>query len=555
MQNIYLQILPELEKNNALGLVTLLKTEGSTPQIAGASALFNSKGLVCGTIGGGILENEAKILAKKAIHEKKSHLGSFNFNANIQDDRGAICGGKARFLIDANPKDNVLAFQRMKYSLQQKNVGFLITWMRIIEDELLEVKRFWIEKNQELSIDLSENLKTNKEVLKYLLQTQTNHLLECEDGVVCMFEFIDIPAQLIIAGAGHVGQALCYHAHMLGFEVSILDDRPELATKDRFPEASRILRMPIVKGMEGIEISKNTYIVIVTQGHREDSEVLKSCIKSEAGYIGMIGSQRKIGLMKEQFLQEKWATEEEWNRIYAPVGLNIHAESIHEIAVSIAAQLVQIRRSKKSDKPKRSVMSVVLAAGKSTRMNQQKLLMPWKGKTIIEHVVKTIQSSTTEEVVVVLGSHHEKIMKTLRYLHPIFAENEDYEAGMLSSIQIGIKNLPEHAQAVLIQLGDQPMIHTETINRLIEVFQTGSKGIVLPSYNGKRGHPLLIDLKYRNEIDHLNPKKGLRELLYKYPQDIEEVEVDTSTILTDIDTPDDYRREHLKSELNQLKTL
>jgi xanthine dehydrogenase accessory factor len=100
---------------------------------------------------------------------------------------------------------------------------------------------------------------------------------------------------------------------------------------------------PIDENLENIVVDRNTFIVLVTHGHKKDIEVLKKIIALDAGYIGMIGSRKKIVLVREQFLKEGWATPEQWDRIYAPVGLDIHSATVQEIAVSIAAELIQVR--------------------------------------------------------------------------------------------------------------------------------------------------------------------------------------------------------------------
>ncbi len=101
--------------------------------------------------------------------------------------------------------------------------------------------------------------------------------------------------------------------------------------------------------MQAIPISSDTYIVLVTRGHRNDADALKQCIDSEAAYIGMIGSARKIGLMRKQFLQEGWATPDQFDGIYAPIGIDILSKTVQEIAVSIAAQLILVRRQRHSE--------------------------------------------------------------------------------------------------------------------------------------------------------------------------------------------------------------
>jgi molybdenum cofactor cytidylyltransferase len=112
---------------------------------------------------------------------------------------------------------------------------------------------------------------------------------------------------------------------------------------------------------------------------------------------------------------------------------------------------------------------------------------------------------------------------------------------MLSSVQKGFVSLPEEAEAVLVFLGDQPMITSSVIDQIVKAYHSTEKGIVLPVYDKKRGHPVLISTRYREEVAHLDPQVGLRELIHNHPEDILEVGLDSSSILEDIDTPEDYK--------------
>jgi xanthine dehydrogenase accessory factor len=134
---------------------------------------------------------------------------------------------------------------------------------------------------------------------------------------------------------------------MLDFEVTVLDDREEYANKDNLPDADHIIVKDIGESMQKIKKGRDTYIVIVTRGHSYDAKALLPCFGSEAGYIGMIGSKGKVEKMRTDFIQNGLATEEQWDRIYSPIGLDIKSKSVEEIAVSIAAQLVQVKNSKR----------------------------------------------------------------------------------------------------------------------------------------------------------------------------------------------------------------
>lgn len=194
------------------------------------------------------------------------------------------------------------------------------------------------------------------------------------------------------------------------------------------------------------------------------------------------------------------------------------------------------------------IWAMILAAGESRRMGKPKLLLSFKGKTIIETIVESVLKSKVDKVLTVLGSDKEKVEERIKNFPLEIAFNSDYKSGMLSSIQCGFKALAENAQAVLIILGDQPSVSSEVIDKIIAAYRRTGKGIVLPVYKKERGHPLLIDTKYRREVEKLSPQTGLRELVYNRPEDILEVKVRTSSILRDIDDAEEYRKELEKSK-------
>jgi molybdenum cofactor cytidylyltransferase len=189
------------------------------------------------------------------------------------------------------------------------------------------------------------------------------------------------------------------------------------------------------------------------------------------------------------------------------------------------------------------IWAIVLAAGESKRMGSPKMLLPFNGKTMIENVIENIRGSKVENIVLVLGSDCEKIMKVVEGMHVRHCYNENYREGMLSSVKCGFSFLPGDFRAALVFLGDQPMILPVTINSVIDAYLKGEKGIVMPVTDRKRGHPLLLDSKYRNEIMRLDSKEGLKAITYEFSSDVLEVEVNTTNVLEDIDTEEDYIRE------------
>jgi len=183
---------------------------------------------------------------------------------------------------------------------------------------------------------------------------------------------------------------------------------------------------------------------------------------------------------------------------------------------------------------------IILAAGSSRRMGTQKLLMPYRDSTIIETVVEHVLKSRIENIIVVLGANANEIEEATGHLPVKFCINHNHEEGMLSSVICGFNSLPEDADAALLFLGDQPDIPPGVTNSVLAAYNDSIHGIVIPVYNHRRGHPLLVDMKYRKEIQKLDLEQGLRSLMHLFPEDVLEVEVDYPGILVDIDTREDY---------------
>ena len=186
------------------------------------------------------------------------------------------------------------------------------------------------------------------------------------------------------------------------------------------------------------------------------------------------------------------------------------------------------------------IWAIVLAAGESRRMGSPKMLLPYNDMTVIEQVVNNLLDADIDRVVVVLGANREDIMKVTRSYDVFHCYNEDYKEGMLSSVKCGFYSLPQGCTGALIMPGDQPMTGPGEINRVIRTFLESGKGLVMAAHNGKRGHPLIVDMKYADEVLTLPEDEGLRALAARHPEDVLESDTDDSSVLRDIDTQEDY---------------
>lgn len=186
------------------------------------------------------------------------------------------------------------------------------------------------------------------------------------------------------------------------------------------------------------------------------------------------------------------------------------------------------------------IWTIILAAGESSRMKMPKMLLPYGHQTIIETVIANALASEADRTVLVLGCWKDDILKMIRSSRVSYCYNDNYKQGMLSSIKCGLSFIPSRFRAALILLGDQPMIGPELINKIISAFNTSGKGIIIPIFGKKHGHPIIIHSKYLDEIESINESGSLRDLIKNHPEDVHEIETDTDAILKDIDTYNDY---------------
>jgi xanthine dehydrogenase accessory factor len=258
---IFAAIGEALTKGEDVALVTIVSSNGSTPQRVGAKMLVYADGRTVGTIGGGCYENDALGKAREAIRTRKAVTAKYDLNDDFAQETGLVCGGQMEVFIEP----------------------------------------------------------------------------------------LEPPPALYVFGAGHVGFYLARAASEAGFEVHVIDDRAAFANRERFPFAASIVVDDIPTWLASTTLSPATYAVIVTRGHRHDLDALEELAKRPLRYLGLIGSRAKVARIYDQLLSENRATLEELSVVHAPIGLDIGAVTPQEIAVSIVAELIAIRRGRARD--------------------------------------------------------------------------------------------------------------------------------------------------------------------------------------------------------------
>jgi molybdenum cofactor cytidylyltransferase len=188
------------------------------------------------------------------------------------------------------------------------------------------------------------------------------------------------------------------------------------------------------------------------------------------------------------------------------------------------------------------ISAIVLAAGQATRFGQCKQVLRLGGKTILDHALDNLRGSKVDAIVIVLGAHAEEIREKVRLLESDVERvvtNSDFASGMSTSIQAGLRALPESAEAAMIVLGDQPFVTPRTIDLLIDVYRRTQGSVIVPTYNGVRGNPVMIDRSLFGEMLGIRGDVGCRAIFGELADSIVKVPVDDRGVLIDIDTRED----------------
>jgi xanthine dehydrogenase accessory factor len=320
--DVHRTILEAIDAGRPFALAVVMKSSGSVPREAGTKALIDADGAIRGTIGGGLLESEARRLAVEALQTRRATIFDFRFAGADAQLNDPVCGGTMRVLIDPDVARHRAGYVAAAEAVRRRLRGVMLTAVNG-GSAATEVHVDWI-SDDSATPAAGHDLKERGDVLA--------------EPVVPV-------ARLLIAGGGHVGQALAQQAVLVGFEVIVVEDRAEFAEPTRYPPGVTTRCGDFREAVAEFPIDRDTYVAIVGRGHPVDMKALVACIDSPAAYIGMMGSRRKVALVRKALLESGQATAEQFARVYAPIGLSLGAETVPEIAASIVAQLIAVRRT------------------------------------------------------------------------------------------------------------------------------------------------------------------------------------------------------------------
>jgi xanthine dehydrogenase accessory factor len=358
MSDLYARILDLLDRGEPSVLATIIRLSGSGPRGVGAKILILADGRSEGTIGGGLLEATVVKEAGKVFRSRLPVLLSLSMMGKDVTKTEMLCGGDVEVLLEP-----VLPEQKSMYEkvLSIQRSGFAGLLATLVNEDLREEGRapkLVIERGRTVMGSIPSRR------LEEILVEETAEFLKKRKPVLVSYrekdgreihvfvEPIAADPVVYIFGGGHVSSQIVPLANHVGFQVVVVDDRPEFADPGRFPDAHEVVQMDF-KGCVGrLPIDKAAYMVIVTRGHAHDKTVLEQCLRSEAGYIGMIGSRRKRALIYDSLLEEGF-TKEDLDRVHSPIGIDIGAETPEEIGVSIVAELIKVRAGKEGKRSER----------------------------------------------------------------------------------------------------------------------------------------------------------------------------------------------------------
>ncbi|HEX3725081.1 MAG TPA: XdhC/CoxI family protein [Pirellulales bacterium] len=347
MRELLEQLLAALDAGRAVACCRLVETRGSTPQKPGAMMLVFEDGSQAGTLGGGCVEAEVKRQALAILAGGQARIARFQLDDDYGWDDGLICGGRMEVVIEPlkNNTSEREYFATLAHLARQGAGATQAIVFDPVASGLPEAAVYLFDAqgvligHQRGPIEGHDAPPLVREGLQPLAARPA---ASAQHGV----GYLPLlpRCRLVIVGGGHVGQAVANLAAQLDFDVWVVDDRTEFVTEARFPRAARCITGPIGDVLPKLEITPSTYCLIVTRGHNHDEEALYHLVDRGAHYVGMIGSRRKIKLIFEDLLAEG-VSAAALDRVHAPVGLEIGSQTVMEIAVSIAAELVATRNA------------------------------------------------------------------------------------------------------------------------------------------------------------------------------------------------------------------
>ncbi|MBI21853.1 MAG: hypothetical protein CL780_06375 [Chloroflexi bacterium] len=347
MYEVYKETLEVLKKDQNCVIATVVGTKGSTPQKPGAKLLVRQDGSGVGTLGGGCVEGDIWFAAKELLQSGgPAQYKNYFLNEDIAARDGLVCGGTMYFLLDPIKPDAII--EDLEKIVDAYEGGSAIAMASVTKaprnSSIRTGSRVFIYADSTLSESLGDADIDNAllSVSNDLMVHGKNTILKIGKGIEVFIEAFTTPPQLFLLGGGHISKALADLSIPFGFQVYVVDDRKEFSNKDRFPMAEETIVSSYGNWVNKVSINSNSFIIIATRGHQYDDLATEVAVKTDARYVGLLGSKRKSLMIFEELFR-KGISEERIKSVRAPVGLSIGGRTPEEIALSILSEIQMFR--------------------------------------------------------------------------------------------------------------------------------------------------------------------------------------------------------------------
>jgi xanthine dehydrogenase accessory factor len=337
-----------VQDNQPCVLSTVVRTKGSTPQKPGAKLLVRKDGSGVGTLGGGCVEGDIWFAAKEILRRKGGpEYRDYLLNEDIAARDGLVCGGTMYFFIEPlwDSTEFLPVGEEMLGAYKSGTPVSVATLVNVGSGRGSMGAKIILREDGSTFGSLGDAELDNLalDAARRVADMGTNEHILTANGSEVYAEGFTTPPTLVLMGGGHVAKATYALARILGYRVYIVDDRPEFANMERFPDAEGTIVVPdYTQGLDQIPINANTFIVVATRGHWFDDLALEAAVRTPAKYVGLLGSRRKTILIYQRLVQLA-VPPERLKAVHAPVGLDIGALTPEELAVSIMSEIVMFR--------------------------------------------------------------------------------------------------------------------------------------------------------------------------------------------------------------------
>ncbi|AHF06604.1 XdhC family protein [Desulfitobacterium metallireducens] len=329
-------ILKNQDKQKSV-LATIVHTEGSTPREPGTQMLIMENGQTLGTVGGGSVEKHIYQRAQALMtvdSQVQVEIQHWKINDEPGHDEFPSCGGNLDVLLELIKEQDIW---QLVYNLQINSKAVLITALfPTYQKSLVDLEGNFLGGSQ-------TNFECSPQELQKLITSKRAEVLENNEKQRWLVEPILKKERLLILGAGHVAKEVAQYAKSLDFEITVIDDRIDFAKTKFFPGAYQVLCSDFVQGIQNYRPNDDTYVVIASWSHQTDADCVREVLKFEAKYVGMLGSTKKVATIVNKLNEENYLTQN-IARLRAPIGLDIGAQTPSEIALSILAEIISVRR-------------------------------------------------------------------------------------------------------------------------------------------------------------------------------------------------------------------